>query len=87
MADAIRTIGKNGVELTEYNGEYGLTATIEGKDGKNWQQWGKVRVGKDAYSDKDRPIKVILGPKETAVATCVMILKELTGMEYTQVPF
>lgn len=78
MSAPIRTIGKNGVELTEYKSEYGLTACYEGKDGKFYQQWGKVKVGKDVYSDKDRPVKVILGDRGTAIATLNMLISELT---------
>lgn len=77
--ETIRTTGKNGVELTEYNGDYGLTATLEGRDGKFWQQWGKVRVGKDSYSDKDRPIKVVLGDRATAIGVLRTLLAELEG--------
>ena len=73
----IKTIGKNGVELSEYKGEYGLTATYEGKDGKDYQQWGKVRIGRDSYSDKDRPVKVILGDKATALAALAEIIAAL----------
>lgn len=87
MADSIRTVGKNGIEVTEYKGEYSLTATYEGKDGKMWQQWGKVCVGQDSYSDKDHPIKVILGDKITAAAVLLTTLKEITGMDYIEVPF
>jgi len=75
--EAIRTIGKCGIELTEWKGEYGLTACYEGKDGKFYQQWGKVRIGKESYSEKDRPVKVILGNRATAIATLNMLLKEL----------
>ena len=73
----IKTIGKHGVELTEYKGEYGLTATYEGKDGKDYQQWGKVRIGRDSYSDKDRPVKVILGDREAALNALKTIIEAL----------
>jgi hypothetical protein len=89
MSDVIKTVGKSGIEVTEYKGEYGLTATYEGKDGKDYQQWGKVRIGKDAYSDKDRPVKVILGDKSTSAAVLVMVLQQITGdlYELTDKPF
>ena len=82
--DTIRTMGKNGVELVEYKGEYSLIASYEGTGGKFWQKWGKERVGKDSYSDKDRPIKCVLGDKTTAAATCLLILQELTGATWAQ---
>lgn len=84
MADSIRTTGKNGIEVSEYKGEFSLTATYEGKDGKMWQQWGKVRVGKDSYSEKDRPFKCILGDKTTAEAVLLTALKEITGATWVQ---
>ncbi len=77
MSDEIRTIGKNGVLLTEYKGEFGLTACYEGKDGKFWAQWGKPKIGKDAYAEKDRPFKVILGDRPTAISVLKMLLREL----------
>jgi hypothetical protein len=88
MGESIRTVGKNGIEVQEYKGEFSLIATHEGKEGKFWQDWGKVKIGKDSYSDKDRPIKVLLGDKVTAVATLLMVLKEITGQEYNiEAPF
>lgn len=77
MSEPIRTIGKYGIELTEYKGEFGLTACYEGKDGKFYQSWGKQRIGKDSYSDKDRPVKVILGDRKSAIAALQMVLAEL----------
>ena len=81
MAEPIRTIGKCGIELTEYKGEYGLTACYEGRDGKFYQQRGKVRIGKDAYSEKDRPVKVILGDRATAIAVLETLIADLGGAQ------
>ena len=79
MSDPIRTTGKYGVELTEYKGEYGLTATYEDKSGKHWQQWGKRKIGKSDYAEKDSPIKIVLGDRKTAVAVLQLLLKQVLG--------
>lgn len=78
----IKTVGKHGFEVTEYKSEIGLVATYEGSDGKDWQKWGRERVGKDKYSDKDRPIKVILGDAATATMALLAALLEITGHDY-----
>lgn len=81
MSEPIRTIGKYGVELTEYKGEFGLTATYESKDGKHYQQWGKRKVSKTEYAEKDTPIKVILGDRKTAIGVLQMLITELGGSQ------
>jgi hypothetical protein len=60
MGEVIKTIGKHGFEVVTYNGEISFVATYEGSAGKDWQKWGKERVSKDKYSDKDRPFKIVL---------------------------
>lgn len=77
MSDVIRTLGKNGIELTEYKGEFALVATYEAANGTHYQQWGKPKIGKDSYSEKDRPIKVVLGDRKGALAVLHMIIKQL----------
>ncbi len=86
MTEAIRTIGKYGIELTEYKGEFGLTACYEGQDGKFWQSWGRMRIGKDKYSEKDRPVKVILGDRATAIAVLETVIAELSGAKNEPAP-
>jgi hypothetical protein len=82
MADMIiKTSGKNGIEISEFKGEISLIATLEGSGGKDWQKWGKERIGKDSYSEKDRPFKIVLGDKAAAMAVLQKILKELNGQE------
>jgi hypothetical protein len=83
----IRTAGTNGVVLQMYKENYSLAAAFEGKDGKVMLRWAKNQKGRDAYDETATPVKVQLGPKETAVATCLMILKDITGMDYTEIPF
>lgn len=79
--EAIRTIGKHGFFLDEYKNEYSLTAAYEASNGTFYRKWGKEKVGKDAYSDKDRPLKIILGDKKTAVAVLQKVIAELAGEE------
>jgi hypothetical protein len=83
----LKTSGKNGILLEEYNGEYGLTATYEGKDGKDWAQWGKAKISKDSYSDKDRPIKVVLGDKATAIDCLTKIINALNNEDVDDISF
>jgi hypothetical protein len=68
MSEIITTDGKNGVKLEEYNGVYSISACYNG-----YVQWGKMKVSKTDYADKDRPVKVVLGNKETAA----QVLREL----------
>ena len=78
----IVTLGKHGVELNEFKGELSLIATYEAANGTHYQQWGKTKIGKDKYSDKDRPVKIILGDKKMAIANLLTILKEISGLDY-----
>jgi hypothetical protein len=75
--DAIRTVGKIGVSLNEYKGEYSIVSMREGSDGQWWQAWGKEKVSKTDYAEKDRPIKVLLGDKKTAIGTLKTIINQL----------
>lgn len=77
MSDAIRTVGKHGFFLEEYKGEYSLTAAYEATNGNYYKTWGKAKTGKDSYSDKDRPFKVVLGDKKTAAAALRKVLDEI----------
>ena len=81
LDEAIRTIGKHGFFVDEYKGEYSLTAAYEATNGTFYRKWAKEKVGKDAYSDKDRPVKVILGDKKTAVAVLQKVIAELGDEE------
>ncbi len=79
----IKTLGKNGLEINEYKREFSLIATYEGKDGKFYQQWGKAKIGKDSYGEKDRPFKIVLGDKLDAERVLLKVLREITGLEYS----
>ena len=89
----ITTLGKHGVELNEYKGELSLIATYEATNGTHYAQWGKTKIGKDKatgearYSEKDRPVKVILGDKNTATGVLVAILKAITNEDYAPTAF
>ena len=79
MSESIRTIGKHGVEMQEYKGEFSLISVREGQDGKFYQQWARYRMGKEKYADKDWPIKVSLGDRATAAAVLQLLLKQVLG--------
>ena len=83
MSEAISTRGKNGLEINVYKEEFSLIATHEGKDGNHYQQWGKAKIGKDSYSDKDRPFKIILGDKLDAERVLLEVLHQITGNKYS----
>ena len=83
----IRTQGTSGVVLQMYKENYSLASAFESKDGKVMMRWAKNQKGRDEYDDKATPVKVSLGPKETAIATLLMLLKEISGMDYSEVPF
>jgi len=82
MDEAIKTLGKHGFYLDEYKGEWSLIAAYEGQDGKLYKTWGKAKMGKTAYSDKDRPFKVILGDKKMAVAALQRAIEELSDTPF-----
>lgn len=66
MDEIIKTGEKTGLKVEEYKGIISLSAQREG-NGKYWAEWAKYRKGKDAYQEKDWPVKVSLGDKETAL--------------------
>ena len=82
LDEAIRTIGKQGFFVDEYKGEYSLTAAYEATNGTFYRTWAKEKVGKDKYSDKDRPVKVILGDKKTAAAVLQKVLSEFSDAPF-----
>jgi len=84
MSEAIKTRGENGLEINVYKEEFSLIATHEGKDGNYYQQWGKAKIGKDSYSDKDRPFKIILGDKWDAERVLLEVLHQITGNKYSE---
>ncbi len=79
--EAITTIGKNGVILDEYKGEIALILTREGSDGKHYKQYATYQMGKDKHAEKDWPVRVLLGDKQTAIKVLRALLAELTGQE------
>jgi hypothetical protein len=78
MSEAIRTGGKDGIRLDEYNGGYSLVSLREGTDGKFREQWATYQLGKDKHAEKDWPVKVPLGSdRETAIGVLRTLLAEL----------
>jgi hypothetical protein len=72
MEDIITTKDKHGIKLEEYEGVYSLTACYNG-----YTQWGKQKVNKTDYSEKDRPIRVVLGDKDQAVKALLDIVNKI----------
>jgi hypothetical protein len=79
MSESIRTTSKNGVQLDFYKGEYSLSSTREGNDGKFRPQYALYQAGRDKYQEKAWPVKVGLGDKTIAAAVLRTILKQLEG--------
>ena len=75
--DKIRTSERDFVELSAWQGTYSLIACREWQDGNVYQEWGKKRISKTSYGDKDAPFKVILGDAKTAVAVLQQIIKHI----------
>jgi hypothetical protein len=75
----------NGVRLTEYNGKYSIAALRVNND-KNYPVWAKYRKSKDAYQEKDWPVKIVLGDKEKAVAVLKTMIMEIESGS-SDIPF
>jgi hypothetical protein len=75
----MNTTDKDGIVVEEYKGVYSLISTRAGSDGKQYKQYATYQTGKDKHADKDWPVKVVIGDKETAIKTIAAIYKELTG--------
>ena len=69
---------KDGLAVEEYNGKWSLVAMYNG-----YKQWAKYKIGRDAYKEKDLPVKVSLGNRDKAIETLTAILKEITGSDYS----
>jgi CRISPR/Cas system-associated exonuclease Cas4 (RecB family) len=76
MADQIIEIDEQkSLKISEYNGKYKLVAMYNG-----YEQWGKRKVSKTDYADKDTPIAVPIGDdKEEAIETMIEAIKKLIG--------
>lgn len=72
MDEIIKTGEKTGIKVEEYKGIISLSAQREG-NGKYWAEWAKYRKGKDAYQEKDWPVKVSLGDESIFTETLIAI--------------
>lgn len=81
--ESIGTGNGNGIKLEEYQGNFSLTSQRE-KDGNFYGQWATYQIGKDKHAEKDWPVKVALGDRETAIGVLQMLLAELQNQD---VPF
>jgi len=67
-----------GLALDEYNGTYSIISCQKAQDGKLWPKWMRMQLGKDKWSDKSSPIKVLVGAtKEDAIANLTMIIEAI----------
>jgi hypothetical protein len=86
MENFIRTIGKQGVFVDEYQGKISLCAAYESGEGKAYRKWGKEQTKRDEYAEKATPVKVTLGTKENALE----VLRQIAvaaGVLSNDVPF
>jgi len=67
------------IELSEYNGNYSITLGYEDKSGTFEAKWCKREFGKG--NEKNVPVKVPLGDKDSAVAALETFVAELKGEE------
>ena len=65
---------KEGVAVEEYNGKWTLVSMYNG-----YKQWAKYKIGKDAYKEKDLPVKVSLGTRDKAIEILTAALREIRG--------
>ena len=79
----IKTGEKTGVKVREYQGNYSLQACYN-----EYVNWCKPKTGKESYAEKDRPIEVSLGDKETALKVLKQVYAEIAGSALEEdVPF
>jgi hypothetical protein len=86
MSEAISTGKHSAIKLEVYQEVYSLSAQNESK-GKYYPVWATYKKNKDEYQTKDWPVKVTLGLKPEATAALLMILKEITGIDYVQAEY
>jgi hypothetical protein len=67
---------KDGIAVEEYNGKWSLVAMYNG-----YKQWAKYKIGRDAYKEKDLPVKVTLGNRDKAIEVLTAILAVIRGGE------
>jgi len=72
----IETSDHDGVTLEEYQGKYYLVSYYL-KNGTFYMRWAKYQVGKDMFSEKPIPVKVMLGDKKTALEVLKYFIDQL----------
>ncbi len=83
----------DGLILDEYNGQYSLIATTQGKDGTSYKRWVFLAKSEDRQlvaTKKKLPMSVRLGNRETAIRVLEQILTELQRrgpVDDDQIPF
>jgi hypothetical protein len=80
-----QTTKYDGAKIEEYKGTYSIAALRVNND-KNYPVWAKYRKSKDAYQEKDWPVKIVLGDKEKAVAVLKTIIMEIESGS-SDIPF
>lgn len=74
MSEEIKTGEKSGIKMEEYNGVFSLVAMNNG-----YQTWAKFKKNKTDYMEKDWPVKVILGDKQSALAALTLLIGQISG--------
>ena len=84
MAKVKRVFEKDGLSLESYQGTYSIAAHRFAVE-KWWPVWAKFRIGgkgHDHYQDKDWPVQVRIGSRDTAIKVLIGLLGEM-GCEVT----
>ena len=81
----LKTTDYDGVEFGNYNGTYEIKACSH-KDEKHFQKWAMLQIGRDKYSEKAIPVKVVLGDVEKAEFVLLQALAYITGKTYVEKP-
>jgi len=79
----------DGILLEEYNENFSLYAAQKSNDGPIYKRWGRVKIGKDKYTEKDVPIQIRLGNQNEAIEKLKFFLEQLNAPvgEQEDIPF
>jgi hypothetical protein len=69
----------DGILLEEYNEKFSLYQAQKSNDGPIYKRWGRVKIGKDKYTEKDVPIQIKLGNQNEAIEALKYFLEQLNA--------
>jgi len=75
----------DGAKLQKYKGIFELVAIKAGRD-KNYPVWAKYKKNKDEYQQKDFPVKVVLGDKQTAITNLKALISAIESGSLDDAP-